>query len=91
VGNHALSVYLFSVITIIAAAMLSYRDLSATFYSNFPSVNSLIGTCSLLSLSLLNISADDCCCGSFFISILVTRQLTQQPSHLFLLFNGKKL
>ena len=28
------------------------------YYSNFPSVNGFIGTCSLLSLSLLNISAD---------------------------------
>jgi hypothetical protein len=48
------------------------------YYSNFPSVNGLIGTCSLLSLSLSNISSEDDC--SSFISIPISLFIMSLPS-----------
>ena len=57
------------------------------FYSNFPSINGLIGTWSLLILSLLNMSAD-CKDSSISILLFVIISTLALAVHLSLIFYG---
>ena len=60
------------------------------FYSNFPSINGLIGTWSLLILSLLNMSAD-CKDSSISILLFVIISTLALAVHLSLIFYGEKV